>query len=65
MLEGSNGVGDDEFSVCERMLFCCRCLKRCSWWTQTTRKTAAEEEAEEEADEGLLASSTMTFALSG
>ena len=40
-------------------------LKRCSWWTQTTRKTAAEEEAEEEADEGLLASSTMTFALSG
>ena len=27
MLEGSNGVGDDEFSVCERMLFCCRCFE--------------------------------------
>ena len=27
MLEGSNGVGDDEFSVCGRMLFYCRCFE--------------------------------------
>ena len=65
MLEGSNGVGMTSFPFANVCYSVADALKRCSWWTQKTRKTAAEEEAEEEADEGLLASSTMTFALSG
>ena len=41
MLEGSNGVGDDEFSVCERMLFCCRCFEEVFVVDAESEKTGA------------------------